>query len=112
MALRLFVPKVALCVRIADGRCVNVVLVTERRKWMAYTPELSHEASCTLRRLSWSMGKPMTETMEWVFSDLVKFIPSQAVCEGCKDKSKCGSCSFNSKGKQGKVLLNKKGGGE
>ena len=75
---------------------------------MAYTPELSHEASCTLRRLSWSMGKPMTETMEWVFSDLVKFIPSQAVCEGCKDKSKCGSCSFNSKGKQEQVLLNKK----
>ena len=88
------------CVLAVAGVYVNVIYVTERRKKMAYTPELSHEASCTLRRLSWSMGKPMTETMEWVFSDLVKFIPSQAVCEGCKDKSKCGSCSFNSKGKQ------------
>jgi hypothetical protein len=65
---------------------------------MAYTPELSYEASCTLRRLSWSLNKPMTKTMEWIFTDLIKFIPSQAICEACKDRSKCSACSFNNEG--------------
>ena len=89
--------RVVLCVLAVAGVCVNVIYVTERRKLMAYTPELSHEASCTLRRLSWSLNKPMTETMEWIFTDLIKFIPSQAICEACKDKSKCSACSFKRK---------------
>ena len=89
--------RVVLCVRVADGQYVNAMLVTERRKLMAYTPELSHEASCTLRRLSWSLNKPMTKAMEWIFTDLIKFIPSQAICEACKDKSKCSACSFKRK---------------
>lgn len=67
---------------------------------MAYTPELSYEASCALRRLSWSLNKPMTKTMEWIFTDLIKFIPSQAICEACKDRSKCSVCTFNNNGKQ------------
>ena len=92
--------RVVLFVRVADGQCVNAVLVTERRRLMAYTPELSYEASCTLRRLSWSLNKPMTKTMEWIFTDLIKFIPSRAICEACKDKSKCIACSFNNEGKQ------------
>ena len=89
--------RVVLCVRVVDGQCANAIYVTERRKLMAYTPELSHEASCTLRRLSWSLNKPMTKTMEWIFTDLIKFIPSQAICEACKDKSKCSACSFKRK---------------
>ena len=90
--------RVVLCARVAVGVCVNVLSVTERRKLMAYTPELSHEASCTLRRLSWSLNKPMTKTMEWIFTDLIKFIPSQAICEACKDRSKCSACSFKKGG--------------
>ena len=66
---------------------------------MAYTPELSHEASCTLRRLAWSLNKPMTKTMEWIFLELVKFIPSGAICEACKDPSKCSECPFSNEGK-------------
>ena len=89
--------RVVLCARVAVGVYVNVIYATERRKLMAYTPELSHEASCTLRRLSWSLNKPMTKAMEWIFTDLIKFIPSQAICEACKDKSKCGACSFKRK---------------
>ena len=85
---------VVLFVRVADGQCVNAMLVTKRRKLMAYTPELSYESSCTLRRISWSLNKPMTKTMEWIFTDLIKFIPSQAICEACRDKSKCSACSF------------------
>lgn len=64
---------------------------------MAYTPELSHEASCTLRRIAWSLNEPMTKTMEWIFTELVRFIPSKAICEACKDKSKCSCCSFGKK---------------
>jgi hypothetical protein len=64
---------------------------------MAYTPELSYEASCTLRRISWSLNKPMTQTLEWIFTELVKFIPAAAICEACKDKSKCVACSFGRK---------------
>jgi hypothetical protein len=66
---------------------------------MAYTPELSYKASSTLRRVAWSLNKPMTETMEWILTDLVKFIPSGAICEACKDQTKCEHCPFNTKGK-------------
>jgi hypothetical protein len=31
---------------------------------------------------------------------LIKFIPSQAICEACKDRSKCSVCTFNNDGKQ------------
>ena len=67
---------------------------------MSYTPELSYEASCTLRRIAWSLNKPMTKTLEWIFTDLVKSIPSGAICEACKDKSKCSACSFSNEEKQ------------
>ncbi len=66
---------------------------------MAYTPELSYEASCTLRRIAWSLNKPMTKTIEWIFIDLVKFIPAGAICESCKDQTKCAACPFNTQGK-------------
>lgn len=82
------------CARAVVGVRANVRYATERRMEMSYTPELSYEASCTLRRISWSLNKPMTKTMEWIFSELVKFIPSGAVCESCRDKSKCSACSF------------------
>lgn len=72
---------------------------------MAYTPELSEEASGTLRRIAWSLNKPMTTTLEWVFTDLIKFIPAGAICEACKDPSKCNSCPFSNQGKpNGEVL--------
>jgi uncharacterized protein YidB (DUF937 family) len=41
---------------------------------MAYTPELSYESSCTLRRLAWAMGMPMTKAIEEVFSYLPKIV--------------------------------------
>jgi hypothetical protein len=36
---------------------------------MAYTPELSLRSSCTLRRISWALGVPMTEGIEFVCSN-------------------------------------------
>jgi hypothetical protein len=35
---------------------------------MAYTPELSLRSSCTLRRISWALGVPMTKCIESVSS--------------------------------------------
>ena len=93
------------CVPAVAFHDVNAVHASKRRKSMAYTPELSHEASCTLRRLAWSLNKPMTKTMEWIFTDLIKFIPAGAIFEACKDPSKCSSCVFSNKGKpNGEVL--------
>ena len=39
---------------------------------MAYTPELSQEGSATLRRLAWSLNKPMTQTLEIIVEDYAK----------------------------------------
>ena len=42
--------------------------------------ELSYESRCILRRISWSLNKPAAKTLEWIFTELVKFIPAAAVC--------------------------------
>jgi hypothetical protein len=62
---------------------------------MAYTPELSTEASCTLRRVAWALGVPMTEAMEMVFEQLPRLLDGKKVCTGCKDRTKCHECAFN-----------------
>jgi hypothetical protein len=62
---------------------------------LAYTPELSDYHSATLRRIAWSLGKPMTKTIETVFDNLDTMIDPVKVCEKCKDRSKCESCYFN-----------------
>ena len=64
---------------------------------MAYTPELSYRSSCTLRRIAWALGKPMTKTIEEVFDYLPEIMDKAAVCNNCRDKSKCNDCSFNRK---------------
>ena len=62
---------------------------------MAYTPELSLESSCTLRRISWAMGVPMTKGIEFVFDYLPNILDPEKVCQGCRDRTKCPECSFN-----------------
>ena len=61
---------------------------------MAYTPELSYESSCTLRRLAWALNMPMTKAMEEVFNYLPKLVDRKKICEGCRDKTKCQECAF------------------
>jgi hypothetical protein len=63
---------------------------------MAYTPELSMEASCTLRRIAWAMNLPMTKAIENVFEYLPNILDKKLVCEACKDKTKCLNCLFSS----------------
>lgn len=64
---------------------------------MAYTPELSNRSCCTLRRLAWAMGRPMTTTIEEVFMYMGKVADKKMVCQACKDKSKCKQCYFSHK---------------
>ena len=62
---------------------------------MAYTPELSFKSSCTLRRVSWALGVPMTKGIEFVFDYLPQILDRQMVCQACRDKTKCTDCSFS-----------------
>ena len=62
---------------------------------MAYTPELSYKSSCTLRRIAWALGIPMTEAIDWVFEHLPKVLDKEKVCQGCRDKTRCDDCEFN-----------------
>ena len=62
---------------------------------MAYTPELSIKSSCTLRRISWALGIPMTKGIEYVFEYLPKILDRGKVCQGCRDKSKWPGCAFS-----------------
>ena len=61
---------------------------------MAYTPELSYKASCTLRRIAWALGVPMTEGIERVFEHLPRILDGDIVCHACRDKSKYCECVF------------------
>ena len=68
---------------------------------MAYTPKLSYVNSCVLRRIAWSLNKPMTYAIDWVFEELVKHMDSVKICKSCKDPSKCSACPFHKKGQLG-----------
>ena len=64
---------------------------------MAYTPELSYRSSCTLRRLAWFRGKPMTKTIESLMEATARTMadlrPGQ-VCAKCREHSRCDECAF------------------
>ncbi len=72
---------------------------------VAYTPELSIQASCTLRRISWALGIPMTQAIERVFEYLPRVMDREKVCDGCRDKSKCLGCSFGQHNTNKEVLV-------
>ena len=61
---------------------------------MAYTPELSMRASSTLRRISWALGVPMTQGIEFLFEYLPQILDREKVCQGCRDRTKCLQCAF------------------
>ena len=62
---------------------------------MAYTPELNESSSATLRRIAWSLGQPMTRTLNAIFIQLPAMIGKEEVCKSCKDRSACHICGFN-----------------
>jgi hypothetical protein len=52
----------------------------------AYTPELSDQHSCTLRRIAWALGLPMTKAIEAVFDYVGKVIDNHKVCASAEMK--------------------------
>jgi len=62
---------------------------------MAYTPELSDEASCTLRRIAWALHVPMTKALDMVMNVIPMIVDPQKVCAGCRDKTRCQDCTFS-----------------
>ncbi len=69
---------------------------------MAYTPELSGKSSCTLRRIAWALGVPMTKAIEEVFDYIPRILDRNKVCEFCKDKTRCPECVFKIPEKESK----------
>ena len=61
---------------------------------MAYTPELSLKSSCTLRRIAWALGIPMTQAIERVIEHLPRILDRDNVCSACRDPTKCLQCTF------------------
>jgi hypothetical protein len=62
---------------------------------MAYTPELSYQSACTLRRIAWAFNLPMTKAIEVIFQDLPKYLDPHKICSACRDKTRCSECLFN-----------------
>ena len=62
---------------------------------MAYTPELTYENSCTLRRIAWAEGMPMTKALDSIIQTIAGQLDHSKVCALCKDKTKCSDCRFN-----------------
>ena len=65
---------------------------------MAYTPKLSYVNICMLRKIDWSLGKPMTYAIDWVVHELVNHLDNDVICKSCEDQSKCSTCPFHQKG--------------
>ena len=65
--------------------------------FMAYTPELSQQSSCTLRRIAWALEIPMTKAMERIFDHIPMIVDTNKICLKCQDKTKCRICIFNNK---------------
>jgi hypothetical protein len=61
---------------------------------LAYTPDLTIAASATLRRIAWAVGKPMTRTLDDIFTKLPALMDKDKVCECCKGPSACSICGF------------------
>ena len=60
----------------------------------AYTPQFSAQTSAAIKRLAWSMGKPMTKAVEQLAMALPAIIDPSKICLACKDQSECKACIF------------------
>jgi len=75
--------------------CLFLCLRTVKGTLMAYTPELSYENSCTLRRIAWASHMPMTTAINEVIQAVAEQLDHKDVCASCRDKSKCDACCFS-----------------
>jgi hypothetical protein len=59
-----------------------------------YSPQLSALASISVRRLAWAMGVSMPAAINIMVRLMPSIVNPSKVCDLCKDKTKCQSCSF------------------
>lgn len=60
-----------------------------------YTPKFSAKTSNVIRRLAWSLSKPMTKAVEQLVMALPAIIDPAKICLSCKDRSDCKDCLFS-----------------
>jgi recombinational DNA repair protein RecR len=60
-----------------------------------YTPQFSAQTSAAIRRLAWSMCKPMTKAVEQLILAIPAIKDPSKICLACKDTSDCKSCIFS-----------------
>ncbi len=62
-------------------------------KSFGYTPKLSSKAVFVLRRIAWTIGKPMTTTLEEIVLNAIEDIYVKNICKACKGtKDQCLGC--------------------
>ena len=59
-----------------------------------YTPQFSDQASISVRRLAWAIGKTMPATVDLMVKILPLTINPKKVCLSCRDNGKCQGCIF------------------
>jgi len=62
---------------------------------MVYSPRFSAETSAIIKRLAWSMGKPMTKAVEQLVMALPAIVDPAKICLACQDKTNCKACIFS-----------------
>jgi recombinational DNA repair protein RecR len=60
-----------------------------------YSPQFSEMACVSVRRLAWALNVSMPKAVDIIVKELSSAFSSSVVCPQCKDKTKCGVCSFN-----------------
>jgi hypothetical protein len=65
------------------------------KKKRFYSPQFSETACVSVRRLAWAFGVSMPKAIDIIIGELSSAFSSSVVCPECKDKTKCGLCSFH-----------------
>ena len=67
--------------------------ITSKKSY--YSPPFSQLAAVSIKRLSWSMGKPMSAAVDLMVRLLPSMVQSAKICMDCKDNTKCQACIFS-----------------
>ena len=59
-----------------------------------YSPQFSEQASVSVRRLAWAIGKPMPAAVDHMVSLIASIVDTKNICFACLDKTRCLSCGF------------------
>ena len=71
-----------------------------------YTPKLSNRATISVRRLSWYLKKPMTQTINAIIENLLYMVDAEKVCLACTIRNKCDYCVFSNHKKEPDQKIN------